>query len=699
MSPEQAKGKRLDKRTDIWAFGAVVYEMLTGRRAFSGDDFSETLAAVLKEEPDWSRLPATMPAKINELLRRCLRKDPNRRVHDIADARIEIEEAPAGELIEAPSRDLRGAVVVASIVTGVVVWGLTWSLMRPTPSAPLPVTRSVIPLPSGGELDRQFHPMIALSPDGRTAAYAVRQGGARRLHVRSLDALEGQAIAGTEGAMAPFFSPDGRWVGFTTDDGLEKVSITGGAPVVITAEGARAATWAPDGTIIYTRLSGELARVSSDGGVPEALTTLDRENREKSHRFPSLLPGGEAVLFTHVSADIDSYDEASVAVLSLETGERRTLVQGGSYPLYSASGHLVYARAGAIEAVPFDLAKLEVTGPPVVVLEGVEMDPVSGNAEMAVSRTGDLLYAPGSAFAPSHHVVWVDRKGAKEPLTERSGNFVSARMSPDGRRLAIFMTAANNSIWVYDIARATMARLVSGFENVFPVWIPAGDRVTFASDRSGAFNLYWQVADGSAPPERLTVSEHAQSFASWSPDGRWLAYQQGSSETGTDIWVLPMEGDRTPRAFAQSASNEMLPQFSPDGHYIAYASDESGRYEVYIQPFPSSGRKWQVSAFGGGASLNVFFSWPALWSPNGRELFYRNGPEVVVVDVDTRGEPILGTPKVLFEAPSTLRGPFSISADGRRLLFVDRSEAPPAPTQLVLVQNWAEELKRLAPVN
>ena len=611
------------------------------------------------------------------------------------------DEAPDGHGVEAPTRNLGGALVLgalACIVTGLVVWFVARSNV-PAP-LPLSVTRTVIPLPLDGRLGCCFEPMLAIASDGRTAAYVVQEDGVRRLYLRSMDSLEGQPIPDTESASMPMFSPDRRWVGFIAGGQLKKISVTGGAPVLITpGPPGRGATWAPDGTIVFTRAGTGLSRVSSEGGVPPTLTTPDFESREKTHRFPHVLPGGEAVLFTHASADIDSFDQASIAVLSLETGEHRILGRGGSNPHYVSSGHLVYARAGVIVAVPFDVTALEVTGPPVTVLEGVWMDPIAGNAEMAVSHTGHLLYAPGEVFTPSRAVVWVDRSGKVEPLTESTGRFETASLSPDGQRLAIWVGAANNSIWIYDIARATLTRLVSGFENVWPIWSPSGDRVTFASNRSGVTNLYWQVADGSAPPERLTTSEHAQSSASWSPDGRWLAYQQGSSETGTDIWVLPMEGDRTPRAFAQSASNEMLPQFSPDGHYIAYASDESGRYEVYVRPFPSSGRKWQVSAFGGGVALNVFFSWPALWSPNGRELFYRNGPEVVVVDVDTRGEPILGTPKVLFEAPSTLRGPFSISADGRRLLFVDRSEAPPAPTQLVLVQNWAEELKRLASAN
>ena len=699
MSPEQAKGKQVDKRTDIWAFGAVVYEMLTGRQAFSGDDFSETLAAILKEEPDWTRLPRATPAKLHELLRRCLCKDLKRRWHDIADVRIEIEEAPEGDVVEAPARNLRGALVLAalaSIVTGVVVWGVTRSSAR-TPLPPLPVIRTVIPLPPGSELGREFDTMLAISPDGQTAAYVIQEGGVRQLYLRSMDSLEAQLVPGTEMATMPAFSPDGRWVSFSAGVAvgpLKKVSITGGAPVVIAPDAGRGSTWAPDGTIIFTRGAAGLARVSSDGGIPETLTTPDRKSREKTHRHPNLLPGGNALLFTHGSADIDSFDEASIAVLSLETGERRILVQGGSNPHYVSSGHLVYARAGAIVAVPFDVTELEVTGPPVTVLEGVAMNPVAGNAELSLSSTGHLLYAPGGAFIPPNRVVWVDRNGETAPLTQSTGYFASTTLSPDERRLAIFVVEANNSIWIYDIARATMTRLVSGFNNNFPIWTPSGDRVTFNSEHSGPSNLYWQIADGSAPPERLTTSEFAQKPESWAPDGQWLAFEEQRPETGFDIWVLSMEGDRTSRPFAQSAANETGPRFSPDGRYISYASDESGRDEVYIQVFsssgPSSGRKWQVSTAGGNSPF---------WNPNGRDLIYANGSEILVVDVDTRGELTLGNPRALFEVPSALGVPMDISSDGQRLVFIDASAVPPAPTYLVLIQNWAEELKRLAPAN
>ena len=291
---------------------------------------------------------------------------------------------------------------------------------------------------------------------------------------------------------------------------------------------------------------------------------------------------------------------------------------------------------------------------------------------------------------PHDRFVWMDRNGKTEPLSETTGYFEYATLSPDESRLAVFVGGANNSIWIYDIARATMTRFVSGFENMWPIWTPSGDRVTFVSDRSGAFNLYWQATDGSAPLERLTTSEFNERPGSWSPDGQWLAFDESSPETGRNIWMLSMEGDRSPRPFAQSASNETTPQFSPDGRFLAYVSDESGRREIYLQRFPTSGRKWQVSTAGGRSPL---------WNSNGREVVYRNGSEILAVDIDTRGELSLGNPRVLFEAPSAFRGPLGISADGRRLLFIDRSAAPAAPTHLVLVQNWAEELKRLAPAN
>ena len=696
MSPEQARGKAVDNRTDIWAFGCVLYEVLTGNVPFLGETVSDMIAAILGREPDWKALPATTPALLHRLLRRSLQKDSTQRLHHIADARIEIEEAlkePSGS-IEAgvvSGVQKRGAspvfvaAVVASVATGILVWSLTRS------SPPRAVTRTVIPLERGLSLAaRGDAGRLAISPDGKLLAYTGKRGDARQLYLRALDQLTAIPITGTEGARMPFFSPDGQWLGFFAAGKLMKVPVHGGAPVTISeVPQPRGASWGSDGAIVLNPTSSAgLWRISADGGEPEVLTTPDRERREKSHRLPELLPGGKAVLFTLGTGDIESWDDASIAVLSLETGDYRILLEGGTNPRYSPTGHLIYARAGSLLAVPFDLTELQVKGVPAPVLENVTTSPVYGNAQFSVSRDGSLLYAPGGSQRYDRRVLSVDREGRSQPLIETSRVFETVAISPDGRSLALTIEAANAGVWVYDLARSTLSRIAFGFNNSIITWTPDGDRLTFASSREGVSNIFWQAADGSGQAEQLTTSEYEQFFASWSPDGKFLSFVDIRPESGADIWVLSMEGDRTPEPFLLTGFNEDFPMFSSNGRWVAYQSDESGRNEVYIQPFPGGGGKRQVSTEGG--------TFP-VWNPNGRELFYRNGDRMMVVAVETDGELTLGKPRLLFERRSLLAS-YDVMPDGQRFVMIEESEEL-APTQLILVQNWFEELKRLVPTN
>ena len=715
MSPEQAKGRPVDKRTDIWAFGVVLYEMLTGRQAFAGDDFSETLAAILKEEPDWTKLPASTPAKLIELSKRCLRKDAKRRWHDIADARIELEEMDEGAAAVVAERRAQSLAsmlvlaVLASIVTGVAVWTVARS-----DTTPRPVTRTVLPLPEGSGLGCCFERMVALSPDGRLVAYVAREAPLvgdiglgdfsdgpsgvavnQALYVRALDALEARRIPDTEPASSPVFSPDGRWIAFTTGRGLDlaRVSVTGGAPVSISTDRvSRGLEWLPDDTLVYTRMGMGLSRVPSEGGDTETLTTPDLANREKTHRLPHALPDGTAVLFTDGSADIASFDEASIVLLDLESGERKVLIEGGSSAQYVTSGHIVYARAGTLVVVPFDADAREVTGPPVTVVEDVKMDPIAGDAQFSISRGGDLLYVTGGAFNPGYAIVLVDRRGTIERVTKTVGRYESASLSPDETRLAIFVGGANNRVGIYDRSRDTMTRYITGFENIAPRWMPTGDRFVFSSNRAGEYNLYWNDAAGATPEERLTTSEFLQLPGSGSRDGEWYTFEETRPDTGWDIWLLPLQGERTPRPLLQTPADEQSPRISPDGRFLVYRSNESGQDEVYLRAFPEGDRTWRVSTSGGSGPL---------WNPNGREILYRNSDEMLAVDidVDARGEPIVGSPRTLFTIPRGLGAATSITADGERLLFSDRRERETSADHLVLVQNWAEELKRLVPTD
>jgi serine/threonine-protein kinase len=487
----------------------------------------------------------------------------------------------------------------------------------------------------------------------------------------------------------PFFSPDGQWLGFYDGQLLKKVSIASRIPVAIgRILNPRGAAWGDDGTIVFNNLPNRgLLRTSANGGAAEVLTVPDPERREKTHRFPEMLPGGRAVLFTLGTGDIDTFDDASIAVLSLDTGAYRKVLEGGAYARYSPTGHLVYARAGALLAAPFNLAELEVTGAPVAVLEGVASLPIWASAAFALSHEGSLLYAPGGARQEERKVVWVDRLGRSEPLIERPRPFQGStfRLSPDGKWLALTIQGANNSLWLYEIARGALTRLVTGgFDNTGPIWTPDGAQVTFWSSREGTASIFKQSVNAGSPLER--IGEGIPN--SWSPDGAFFAYHRSHPSTGDDLWILSVDTDKS-RAFLATPGNESGAAFSPDGRFIAYQSDESGENEVYVLPFPGPGAKRQVST--GGGTL-------PLWSRSGKELFYRHGPRMMAVDVDTREGLVLGKPRLLFERPGADEG-YDVAPDGQRFVMLDRVESEPPPRELILVQNWSEELKRLVPTN
>ena len=702
MSPEQARGKTVDRRCDIWSFGAVLFEMLSGKRAFAGEDVSHTLAAVIMNEPDWNALPATTPASIQRLLRRCLNKDPKQRLRDIGEARIAIEETltgspDVGAVREPPqqpvwSRALPWGIGVALALA--LVGTLLWVALRPPPRPPTrPIARVVVTLPPADRLALGQTPVVSLSPDGSRLAYVANHGGSTQLYLRAIDRFEARLIPGTEGAESLFFSPDGQSLGFFSEGKLKRVSVSGGAPLTLcSAPLNRGASWAPDDTIIFApSMTSGLFRVSAAGGMPKPLTVPDRKMGEFSHRWPEILPGGKAVLFTIWTGAGGSFDSARVDVLSLQTGERRVLVQGGAYGRYESSGHLVYARADGLLMVPFDLKRLEVTGPPVSIPEGVNMSPSSGVAEFSLSGDGSLAYLPGGTRVGERTLVWVDRKGAVRPLAAPPRPYLGPRLSPDGRGLAVAIQVTNPGLWVYDLARGTLTRLTGSDVGPLPIWTPDGKHVTFLSAPSGAMNLYWMAADGSGAAEPLTASDKYRVPGSWSPDGRTLAFTEVDPATGFHIWVLNLEGDRRTRPFLQTASSEGGPAFSPDGRWLAYQSDESGRWEIYVRPFPGPGGKSQISTEGGTEPV---------WARNGRELFYRNGDKMMATAIETKPVFAAAKPELLFEghyaSPTSLAN-YDVSPDGQRFLMIKASEQESAPTQLNVVLNWSDELRRLAP--
>ena len=707
MSPEQARGKMCDKRADIWAFGCLLYELLTGEHMFRGETVTEILAAVLKEEPDWRALPASTPSKIRDLLRRCLQKDLRRRLHDAADARIEIEEALAAPADEEPAAAAKGLRVrwreilvwgVASLLLAGFISMAVWKLKPSSTSPPQPVTRTVINLAPGQQLaGLDSGPSVALSPDGTHLAYVASQGGAQQLYLRVMDTLDAKPIPGTEGAINPFFSPDGQLVGFFGDGKLKKVSISGGAALTLgDATRPYGANWGSRGMIAFVPSNGSgLQQVSDEGGMPQPLTHL--EKGELNHLWPEFLPGGKAVLFAAGSTSFN-FTNARVAVQSVGTGERRNLVQVGTNPRYAPTGHLVYAQGGSLMAVQFDPQRLAITGTAVPVVEGVLQSPVSGAAQYSFSATGSLVYVPGGVQSNQSKLVWVSRNGAEQPLAAPARAYRGPRLSPDGHQVAVAIQEQESQVWLYDLSRETLTRLTfGGTVNNNPSWTPDGKRIAFESNKEGPLNIFWQLADGTGGLERLTTSEYVQVPHSWAPDGQLLAYAEATSTTGYDIWMLRMGESsagsgqvRKAQPFLRTRFDEAVPRFSPDGRWLAYVSNESGRNEIYVQPYPGPGGKWQISTESGREPV---------WNRNGREVFYRSGDKMMAVEITTQPSFIMGKPRMLFEGryrPTPATSPnYDVSPDGQRFLMlkpVEQEQA--APTQINVVLNWFEELKR-----
>ena len=537
MSPEQAEGKPVDKRADVWAFGCVLYELLTAKRAFGGETLTATLAKVLEGEPNWDVLPASLPSTTRFLINRCLQKDPNRRLQHIDGARILIEEALTGAATVSPigvsspsgwKRALPWSIaVVAVVVAGLALWNLTSPI-----STQQPAQRFMLAVPANESMaNLAGSPALALSPDGTRLAYVATRAGTAQLYLHTMGQLEAEPIAGTEDARSPFFSPDGQWLGFFAGAKLKKVSVSGGTPVIvceITTDQATA-SWGADDTIVLKAHTGSgLFQVPAGGGTPQPLTTLDSQSGEAGHQSPQVLPGGKAVLFTARVAT-----SSHIAVQSLETGERRVVLEGPDNVRYVPTGHLVYVQAGTLMAVSFDLEQLEVTGDPIPILEGVmQARGVGSPAHLTVSDTGTLVYVPADAsLSEGRTLVWVDRKGVMEPLAAAPGAYLVARLSPDGQRIAVdISTDSQRDIRLYDLRRETLTRLT--FETAqLPIWTPDGQRITFQSSRFGPRNLFWKLADGTEAAEQLLESELPHTAHSWSPDGRILAYSRRFTRT------------------------------------------------------------------------------------------------------------------------------------------------------------------------
>ena len=702
MSPEQIEGKDLDGRSDIFSLGAVLYEMVTGQRAFQGKSQLSVASEILEKDPEpISKLQPLAPPMLERAIKRCLAKEPDDRWQTARDLELELKWLAEGgsQTSLAPAdltRDIRarwrgallwGAVsLLLAAITSFVIWNL-----KPSPLPP-PVSRMVIMLPPGQRLAGLDQPAVALSPDGALVAYVAIQGATQQIYLRAMDSLDARPIPGTEAATSPFFSPDGQWLGFFAGNRLKKVSVSGGEVLTLgDAAFPGGASWGRGGMIAFAPAwSSVLRQVSDAGGTPQPLTRF--EKREFSHRWPEFLPGGKAVLFAAAQASFD-WTNAQVAVQANGTGERRNLIQGATHPRYAPSGHLLYAQGGGLMAVPFDPLRLEVMGAAVPVVEGVLQSRNTGAAQYSFSDNGSLVYVTGGVQEDRRRLVWVSRNGAEQPVAAPARAYMFPRLSPDARRVAVVIAEQGVQVWLHDLSRETLTRFTfEGNRNLNSAWTPDGKRIAFLSNKEGPQNIFWQLADGSGGLERLTNGEYAQVPMSWSPDGQLLAFMENNPTTGYDIWVLRL-ADRKAQPFLRTPFNESVPRFSPDGRWLAYISNESSRYEVYAQPYPGPGGKWQISTEGGTEPT---------WNSNGRELFYRSGDKMMAVDIATQPSFAAGKPRVLFEGryvPTPATSPnYDVSPDGQRFLMLKPNEQEAsAPTQINVVLNWFEELKRRVP--
>jgi len=707
MSPEQAKGKEVNKQADIFSFGAILYELLTGKRAFQGETITETLAKILEGEPDWKAVPESVPSRIQELMEDCLEKAPDNRLRDIGNAGIQIKRAlkdPVSpiEVASAVQPGQQRWTLGVALVLGAVVAGLAvWLLIQPS-SPEQALNRFVVRPSPPAVLASSGSKEVAISPDGRQLVYMGDSEGGRQLYLRSLDDFVDRPIPGTANPVSTvFFSPDGKSIGFFAEGKLKKTSLAGGSPITLcdAPQGPRSGDWF-EGTIVFatTLESGQgLYRVSANGGEPEMLAIPNLDEGVQAYVDPDFLPDGKDLLFT-----IQFSTGNQTALLSLETGEQKVVLENAREARYLSTGHLVYEQSGTgnLMAVPFDLAALEVTGESVPVVQGVRLTP-GGFVDYSISDNGTLVYVPDlGASQYRYSLVWVDRSGTETLVTQEKREYASPRISPDGKRVLFSMrqTGGSSGLVIYDLEQDSFSRLVvEATAAGSAMWTPDGKWITFRAVMDGPLKIYRQLTDRSAPPEPLAtpLDEVNKMPTSWSPDGRVLILNgQTQNNNAWDIFILNREENEELQPFITTSGHECCARFSPDGQWLAYVSDERGRNEVYIRPYPGPGDKFLVSEEREGGGEPV-------WSPDGTELFYRSGRRMMVVSVQTKPSFRAGRPGVLFEGSHRATNRplgfqyYDISPDGERFLMIKQEQT--AGGQINVVQNWFEELKRLVP--
>ncbi len=710
MSPEQAKGLPVDRRSDLFSFGCVLFEMLTGRQAFPGKLATEILASIIAREPDYSTLQTNLHPRLNELLRRCFEKEPKDRWQAVGDLRVELErvlEDPEGRRVQslaaASPRVTVRALAPWFAATAIVAAVGGWLLKPSPPTQPRRVSRFEHHLPADQRFVYLGRRLVTVSPDGTQFVY-VANG---QLYLRSMDGVEARPIQGTNSPVtSPVFSPDGQWLAYWSrpDAQLKKIAAGGGAAVTLCdAPHPFGMSWAPDDTILYG-LPGGVMRVSANGGIPEVLVEIE----DGEVHGPQLLPGGRSLLFTTSrGAGPSRWDEAEIVVQRLGSGARKVLWTGGSDARYVPTGHLVYALGDVLFAVPFDLQNLELTGGPIPVVEGMQLANRTASANYDFSANGSLVHVPHFAgTTPDRILALVDRTGVATPLNATPAEYLSPRLSPNGQLLAVQTVAdGGDVIWVYDLSDDKAIRqLTFEGDNRRPVWTPDSERITFASDRDGTMSLYWQPADGSGVAERLTTAEEETRHwpSSWSPDGKVFAFMVESG-ADWDIWTLSRDAEAEPQRLYDTPEMVYLgPEFSPDGKWLVFGfGPHPGGQDIYVEPFPPTGARRRISQDGG--------TWP-MWSPDGSELFYRRvvgGMETTLKSVDVITEPDFSfrneqtLPPRDFVVVSFYRD-YDIAPDGERFVMIfpaPGEESTESPQRIRIVLNWFEELKARVPVS
>ena len=702
MSPEQIKGEHVDVRTDVWALGCVLYEMLTARPAFAGRSVSEVVAAVLRDDPDWDVLPAETPRNLRRLLRRCLRRDVRTRLHHVGDARLELLEADDEGQAAMPGHAIamrRTRIAVAVAVT--VGLGVLAALSLPRNLDDRTPMHLSLELPAGLTLGSEFSAPYAIAPTGSPVVVEAEESGTSRLYVRELTGAAVRVLAGTEGARQPFISPDGAWVGFFANRKLAKVPVSGGPVLQVADVGGnpRGAAWAPDGTIVFAApQTAGLWRVSESGGKPSSLTTLDKARGEASHRWPDVLPGGRWVLFT-VGFEDASYDEARIDAVSLETGERRIVLAGAGFARYLPEGRLLFVRGGNIHSVGFDPERLQTRGAPEVALDPVRYDVRNGGSHLAVSASGVLVYGPGTPLSSDNYLVWVDRKGGVTRAADTPRLFRHIKASPDGHRIAAVIGSSTDSdLWLLD-GNGTLSQLSFGLSPHRPTWTPDGDGITVAAEKNGTWQLLTLGADGKANPTVLFQSSHRLYPNAWSPDGRYLIFQESRPDTGWDLQVLEVNASGHPvgdaKPFANTPFHETTAAMSHDGRWVAYESDEvDGVYDVYVRSFPDAGHKLRVSSGGTRG--------PA-WDTQGNLHYWQTPDDNVPRAVQTTekdGQLSIGTPQPVWrgsgaDGPDRILNPaagarYDLEPTGARFLVLESVASGPGPglSHPMIVIGW-----------